>query len=164
MSFSLIAAIGQNNELGKKGGLVFKIPGDLKFFKKTTMGHPVFMGLNTWRSLPGKLPGRDHYVLAPDAKEVENDDVAPVTDLDEFINAHKDTDEEIFVIGGGMVYKQMLPHCNSLYLTEVNASDSEADTYFPDFDKTLYERTVLGHGKDGDISYDHVLYAKKGEQ
>ena len=130
MSFSLIAAVGQNNELGKKGGLVFHIPEDLKYFKKVTLGHPVFMGLNTWRSLPGKLPGR------------------------------KDTTEEIFVIGGGMVYKQMLPHCNKLYLTEVHASDSDADVFFPEFDKTTYKKTVISHGTHDKISYDFVEYAK----
>ena len=160
MSFSLIAAIGQNNELGKKGGLVFKIPGDLKFFKETTVGHPVFMGLNTWRSLPGKLPKREHYVLAPNAADVP-DDLNAVTDLDQFIADHKNDAEEFFVIGGGMVYKQLLPHCNKLYLTEVHASDPEADTFFPSFEKSNYTKTVLGHGKDGDISYDHVLYERK---
>lgn len=160
MSFSLIAAIGQNNELGKKGDLVFKLPGDLKFFKRVTMGHPVFMGLNTWRSLPGKLPGREHYVLTPDAAEVANDDVNPVTDLDEFIATHKDSDEEIFVIGGGMVYKQMLPYCNKLYLTEVHASDPEADTFFPEFDKTNYDREEQGSDSNNDIDYNFVLYKK----
>ncbi len=160
MSFSLIAAIGQNNELGKKGGLVFKIPGDLKFFKKVTTGHPVFMGLNTWRSLPGKLPNREHFVLTPDVAEIANDDVNPVTNLDDFIAAHKDSDEEIFVIGGGMVYKQMLPHCNKLYLTEVHASDADADVLFPNFDHSLYKREVLARGEDNNISYDHVLYTK----
>ncbi|MCQ2570887.1 MAG: dihydrofolate reductase [Candidatus Saccharibacteria bacterium] len=159
MSFSLIAAVGQNNELGKKGGLVFKIPGDLKFFKETTVGHPVFMGLNTWRSLPGKLPQREHFVLAPDAKEVP-EDLHAVTDLDAFISEHKDETEEYFVIGGGMVYKQMLPHCTKLYLTEVKASDGEADTFFPEFDKNLYKRTVLKSGQDGEIAYDHVLYER----
>ena len=159
MSFSLIAAIGQNNELGKKGGLVFKIPGDLKFFKKVTTGHPVFMGLNTWRSLPGKLPNREHFVLTPDAKDVP-DDLNAVTDLDAFIAAHKDEAEEYFIIGGGMVYKQMLPYCDKLYLTEVHASDTEADTFFPKFDHSLYKREVLAQGEDNGISYDHVLYIK----
>ena len=160
MSFSLIAAVGQNNELGKKGGLVFKIPGDLKFFKETTIGHPVFMGLNTWRSLPGKLPKRKHYVLTLDANEVP-EGLHAVTDLDAFIAEHKNESEEYFVIGGGMVYKQMLPHCSKLYLTEVNASDDEADTFFPEFDKSNYVETVLGHGEDNGITYDHVLYEKK---
>ena len=160
MSFSLIAAVGQNNELGKKGGLVFKIPGDLKFFKETTLGHPVFMGLNTWRSLPGKLPKREHYVLTMDTKDVP-EDLHAVTNLDAFIAEHKDEAEEYFVIGGGMVYKQMLPHCSKLYLTEVNASDDEADTFFPEFDKSKYVETVLGHGEDDGITYDHVLYERK---
>ncbi len=160
MSFSLIAAIGQNNELGKKGGLVFQIPGDLKFFKKVTTGHPVFMGLNTWRSLPGKLPNREHFVLAPDAKDVPTD-LNAITDLEAFIKAHKDDAEEYFVIGGGMVYKQMLPYCKKLYLTEVHASDTEADTFFPEFDHSLYKREVLGKGEDNGVSYDHVLYELK---
>jgi dihydrofolate reductase len=160
MSFSLIAAIGQNNELGKKGGLVFKIPGDLKFFKKVTTGDPVFMGLNTWRSLPGKLPNREHFVLTPDVAEIANDGVNPVTNLDDFIATYQDSDEEVFVIGGGMVYKQMLPYCNKLYLTEVHASDSDADTFFPEFNHSLYKREVLAHGEDNNISYDHVLYTK----
>lgn len=160
MSFSLIAAIGQNNELGKKGGLVFKIPGDLKFFKQVTTGHPVFMGLNTWRSLPGKLPNREHFVLAPDAKDVPAD-LNAVTDLDAFIAEHESDETEYFVIGGGMVYKQMLPHCDKLYLTEVHASDKDADTYFPDFDHNNYAKEILGHGEDNNITYDHVLYTKK---
>jgi dihydrofolate reductase len=67
----------------------------------------------------------------------------------------------MFVIGGGMVYKQMLPYCQKLYLTEVHASDSEADTFFPDFDKTKYTREVLAKGEDNNIKYDHVLYTKK---
>ena len=160
MSFSLIAAIGQNNELGKKGGLVFKIPGDLKFFKETTVGHPVFMGLNTWRSLPGKLPGREHYVLAPDAKDVP-DGLHAITDLDQFVDDYKESDTEFFIIGGGMVYKQLLPHCDKLYLTEVQANDPTADTFFPSFDKNDYNKTILGHGEDNGIKYDHVLYERK---
>lgn len=161
MSFSLIAAIGKNRELGKKGGLVFHIPGDLKFFKQTTIGHPVFMGLNTWRSLPGKLPGRKHYVLTPDANDIKDDDVTPITNLDAFIKDHENTDEEIFVIGGGMVYKQMLPHCDKLYLTEVYASDAEADTFFPEFDQSDYSSHILGHGEDNGLLYTHKLYIKK---
>jgi dihydrofolate reductase len=95
-----------------------------------------------------------------DAADVP-DDLHAVTDLDAFIAEHKDEAEEYFVIGGGMVYKQMLPHCSKLYLTEVNASDDEADTFFPEFDKSNYVETVLGHGEDDGITYDHVLYERK---
>ncbi|MBR3135336.1 dihydrofolate reductase [Candidatus Saccharibacteria bacterium] len=161
MSFSIIAAIGEKNELGKKGGLCFDIPGDLKFFKEVTMGHPVFMGLNTWRSLPGKLPGREHYVLVFDAKDVEGEGVNAVTDLDGFISEWKDSDTEIFVIGGGMVYKQMLPHASKMYLTEVHASDAEAEVFFPEFDKSEWNKEIIREGGDHDLTYSHVLYTRK---
>src|SRR5574344_1446898 len=160
MSFSLIAAVGKNRELGKKGGLCFRIPGDLKFFKETTMGHPVFMGKTTFYSLPKMLPGREHYVLS--LEKIENPAVHQVSNLDKFVDEHKNDDVEYFVIGGGSVYKQMLPYCQKLYLTEVNATDAEADTFFPEFDKNSYNREYLYSNHDGQLSYDHILYTKKG--
>ena len=161
MSFSIIAAVGQNRELGKKGGLCFNIPGDLKFFKEVTMGHPVFMGLNTWRSLPGKLPGREHFVLVFDEKDVAGDGVNAVTDLDEFVKKWQGAETEMFVIGGGMVYKEMLPYAEKLYLTEVDAGDKDAEVFFPEFDKSKYERELIKKGADNDLTYSHVLYIKK---
>ena len=70
MSFSLIAAVGKNRELGRDGGLVFRLPSDLKFFKEVTMGHPILMGRKTFESLPKMLPGRKHYVVTKDAKQL----------------------------------------------------------------------------------------------
>lgn len=160
MSFSLIAAVGKNNELGKKGGLCFRIPGDLKFFKNITMGHPVFMGLNTWKSLPKKLPGREHYVLTFDAKDLP-EGVHPVTDLEKFITENLNTEQKIFVIGGGSVYKQMLPYCKELYLTEIQGEDMEADTFFPEFDKNNWDSQIIGKGQDNGLDYNHVLYTRK---
>ena len=160
MSFSIIAAVGKNRELGKKGGLCFNIPGDLKFFKEVTLGHPIFMGLNTWKSLPGKLPGREHYVLAFRDGDVEGD-VNVVTDLDEFIKKWKDAPDEMFVIGGGMVYKQMLPFASKLYLTEVDGEDKEAEVFFPEFDRKNWNRELIRKGADNDLTYSHVLYTKK---
>ena len=161
MSFSIIAAVGQKRELGKQGGLCFDIPGDLRFFKEVTMGHPVFMGLNTWRSLPGKLPGREHYVLTLKETDVAGDPVHAITDLDEFVKKWQGAEEEMFVIGGGMVYKQMLPYAEKLYLTEVDATDPEAEVFFPEFDKSEWTREVIKKGADDDLTYSHVLYTKK---
>ena len=95
-----------------------------------------------------------------DAKDVP-DDLNAVTDLDQFIADHQTEETEYFVIGGGMVYKQMLPHCDKLYLTEVQASDADADIFFPTFNKSDYSREVLAHGEDNGIKYEHVLYTKK---
>lgn len=160
MSLAMIAAVGKNRELGKKGGLVFHIPGDLRFFKETTMGHPVFMGLNTWNSLPKKLPGREHYVLAPSEDDVPSE-VNAVTDLNQFIKDWQEKPEKIFVIGGGSVYAQTIDFCDEIYLTEVDGEDKEADVFFPDFDKTKFTKKIIKKGQDNDLTYSHVLYTRK---
>lgn len=177
MAFSIIAAVGKNRELGKKGGLIWHLPGDLAFFKKTTLGFPIFMGQNTFFSLPKVLPGRKHYVLTPASKDefcqidqarldgvavsVWPDtagDVVLVNNLEDFVA--NPPEGEVFVIGGGMVYTQMVSHANKLYLTEIVAEDSDADTYFPEFDKEKYQRTELGKGEENGIKYTFVQYEK----
>ena len=155
--FSLIAAVGKNRELGKNGGLVFHIPEDMRYFKDTTMGHKVVMGRKTWESLPGKLPGRENMVAS--SGEVEGADVV-VKDLEEFLRENALTSEEIFVIGGGQVYKAALPYAQNLYLTEVDAEVADADTWFPEFDKTEYTREVIKEGKKNDINFRFVRYEK----
>ena len=169
MSFSIIAAIGKNRELGKKGGLVFNIPGDLKFFKQTTMGYPVVMGRTTFLSLPRLLPGRKHYVLSPDEEPTFPEEVTVLHDLNQFIKDHQNDSQEFFIIGGGSIYQQFLPHCDKIYLTEVDGEDAEADVYFPDFDKTKYTVEKLGQNSDiiedkegiYDLNYIHNLYQKR---
>ena len=157
--FSMIAAIGKNRELGKKGDLIWQLPNDLKFFKEQTTGKKVFMGLRTWKSLPKKLPNREHFVLTD--VPVEDEGINLVWNLEEFVKEHIDSDEEIFVIGGGMVYKQMLPYSKRLVLTEVDAECKDADTYFPEFNKEEWERRVLAENFDNDIKYVHVEYIRK---
>ena len=189
MSFSIIAVLGKNRELGKNGGLIFKLPTDLKYFKETTMGHSVLVGERTFQSLPGVLPGRKHYIvthktrLSVDAfspkrsSRLSSQGSSPVlvatadvgengqalilvNDLDRFISEHQDSPEEIFVIGGGMIYKQLLDHADKLYLTEVDAEDAGADTFFPEFDKSKYNRVELGKGEDNGIKFTFVRYDK----
>lgn len=169
MSFSIIAAVGKNRELGKKGGLVFNIPGDLKFFKQTTIGYPVVMGRTTFLSLPRLLPGRKHYVLSPDEEPTFPEEVTVLHDLNQFIKDHQNDSQEYFIIGGGSIYQQFLPHCDKIYLTEVDGEDAEADVYFPDFDKTKYTVEKLGQNSDiikdkegvHDLNYIHNLYQKR---
>ncbi len=156
--FSIIAAVGKNNELGKKGGLVFHIKEDMKFFKETTTGHTVVMGFKTWESLPKKLPNRKNIVIT--FEEFEGPDEC-VTDLEKFIKENESTDEEIFIIGGGSIYAQFLKHAKKLYLTEVDGEDKDADVFFPTFDKTLYDKKVLREGNESDIGYKMCLYEAK---
>lgn len=156
--FSLIACIGKNRELGKGGNLVFHIKEDMKFFKETTMGHKIVMGRKTWETLPGKLPGRTNIVVS--SSDFEGPDEV-IHDIDKFIAENRDTDEEIFVIGGGKIYAEFLPVASKLYLTEVDAEDPAADTFFPEFDKELYDRIVIKGGKDHDLAYSFVRYQLK---
>lgn len=150
--FSIIAAVGRNREIGKKGGLIWRLSGDMKYFKDTTLGHTVVMGRKTYESIPGGkgLPGRKNVVLSR-----KNGDVKQI--IDELLKSP----EEVFVIGGGSVYEMLLPFSDRLYLTEIDAEDKEADTFFPEFDKSLYNRVEIRKGEDNGIAYTFVRYDKK---
>ena len=165
MSYSIIAAIGKNRELGRNGDLCFQLPGDLKYFSQVTRGHKILMGSRTFRSLPKMLPGREHIVLsAHSAPDQYPEGVKLIRSFKELLEAYPtDLEEEIFVIGGGMVYAEMLKYANKLYLTEVNAEDKDADTFFQPFNHEKYAREVVGTGEDNGISYEFVVYAKKEE-
>lgn len=156
--FSIIACIGKNREIGKGDKLVFNIKDDMKFFRETTTGHPVVMGYNTWRSLPGKLKNRENLVVS--YEDVPGAD-RTITNLDEFIKCHKKTDEEIFIIGGGMIYTAFLPHAQHLYLTEVDSSADDATIFFPEFNKSQYSRKVIRKGSDHGLVYSINQYTIK---
>ena len=160
MSISIIAAVGKNLELGKKNDLIFKIPEDMKYFKETTLGHAVFMGFNTWKSLPGKLSQRDNYVLTHTPEDLP-EGVIPVTDFDEFMKRWQNASGELFVIGGGMVYGMSLPYADTLYLTEVDEKCDDAEVFFPKFNKSSYNRTLIKKGHYHDLTYSFVKYTKK---
>ena len=136
---SLIVAIAENNVIGKDNKLIWHISEDLKRFKSITSGNTMLMGRKTFESLPGILPNRKHIIVTRDDKyTVDSDKVSIINDLNSFIKIHEKSDEEIFVIGGAEIYKQVLPHCNKLYLTKVHKS-FEGDTYFPEIDYSKYE-------------------------
>ena len=155
--FSLVAAIGKNRELGSKGQLLFRIKEDLHFFKDTTLGHKIVMGRKTWDSLPGKLPGRTNIVIS--RHPVPNADLS-VSDLPTFITEYATSDEEIFVIGGGMIYTEFLPYAKYLYLTEIDAAP-DADTFFPVFDSSDYTREIIKKGSQDNLTYTIAKYTKK---
>lgn len=156
--FSIIAAIGKNKELGHQGDLIFHIKEDMKYFRDTTNGHKVVMGRKTWESLPGKLPNRKNIVVS--CHPVEGADFT-ITDLEEFIKQNQNTDEEIFIIGGGMIYTSFLDHAKNLYLTEIDTAFRDADTFFPNFDQTKYTKTIIKKGSENDLNYTFAKYTKK---
>ena len=127
---SIIAAIDQNNAIGLNNSLLCHLPNDLKYFKRITAGHPVIMGWRTYQSLPIKpLPDRKNIVIC-DMTNVSTPDCILVSSIEEACK-HCDDAEECFVIGGAMVYRQMTPLAQKLYITRIHHA-FEADVWFPE--------------------------------
>ena len=155
---SMISSVGKNGELGRKNELIWHIPKDMKFFKNTTMGHVVVMGKNTYESLPGDLPGRKMVVLSFD-KIIGN--VETVYSVEEILDKYLDKDEEVFIIGGASIYSQFIKYANKLYLTEIDDECSDADTFFPEFDKNEWDREVVDTGNYNGINFEMCKYIRK---
>lgn len=131
---SIIVAIGPHNVIGKGNDLPWHYPEDLKYFKKITLNHSVFMGYNTFLSIYNRLgkalPNRKNYVLT-----YENElpgGAIPVKSIEEL------PDEEIFVIGGKMIYEMFLPHADYLYITHIK-KEHDGDVFFPTINYDNYE-------------------------
>lgn len=157
MSVSIIASVGRNFELGKNNDLIWHFKQDMKFFKETTLGHTVIMGRRTFESLPKVLPNRLNVVITSDSSySAEN--IVVVSSVEQALKYCDN--EEAFVIGGGMIYKEFLPFADKLYLTEIEDSRENADTYFPAFDKKEYKRTVVKSTDENGIAFSHIIYEK----
>lgn len=135
---TLIAAVTADKyALGRKGNLLYRISPDMRHFKDTTMGHPIVMGRKTFESFPtGALPGRRNIVVSRRGLEhTEGVEVYPTPE--EALAAAGTDGKEIFVIGGGEIYRHCFPVANRLVLTEIDAPTPEdADTFFPEIDKS----------------------------
>ena len=121
--------------IGKKNGLMFRIPADMNFFRETTTGNVVVMGSNTLKSFPGGNPlkNRTNIVLYPEGED--RDDCKIVRSLDElFAEIKKYDGDKVFVIGGAMMYKTLLPYCTEVLVTKVDAFGG-ADAYFENLDE-----------------------------
>ena len=125
----------KNWGIGKSNALMFRIPADMKFFRETTTGNVVVMGSNTLKSFPGGKPLKDriNIVLYPDGEERE--DCKIVRSVEElFCEIKKYPTDKVFVIGGQMMYKTLLPYCESVLVTKVDA-EGDADAFFENLDK-----------------------------
>ena len=145
---SLIAAIAKNNALGKDNKLIVRISADMKRFKALTSGHAIIMGRKTFESIGRPLPNRTNIVVTRD-KGFKADGCEVVHSVEEAVEvAKKVEDIEIFIIGGGQIYKQSITFADKLYLTIVEG-EPEADTYFPDYAE--FKKIILeeSHETDG---------------
>jgi dihydrofolate reductase len=142
MRITLVAAVAKNGVIGRDGDLPWRLPDDLKAFKRLTLGKPVVMGRKTWESIGRPLPGRHNVVMtrsegfaAPGASVVSS-----VQQALELLTDH----EEIMVIGGGAIYRQFLGRASRIYLTEVDA-EVDGDVTFPELDAAEWEETSREH-------------------
>ena len=138
MKISAIVARGENRVIGIDNDLPWKLPGDLKWFKEKTLHRHIIMGRKSFESIPNPLPKRVNIVVTRD-KTYYHSGAVIVHSIDEALAyAHKEGEEEAFILGGGNIYKQTLDIWDRLYLTEVHASP-EGDTYFPEVDIDLFD-------------------------
>jgi dihydrofolate reductase len=147
MELSLIVAVARNGVIGVDNRLPWRLPGDLKFFKRMTMGKPVIMGRRTWQSIGGKpLPGRPNIVLSSDPAfqapggQVVSSISAALTLAEE--QTRTESVSESVVIGGSALFAATLPLAQRIYLTEVDA-EPVGDVFFPAFDRTGWHETEL---------------------
>ena len=133
---NLIVAVDKNWAIGYKGKLLISIPEDMKFFRETTTGHTVVMGKNTLLSFPNSKPlkNRNNIVIALE-KDFTVEGATTVYSIEEALEEIKKYDsDDVYVIGGGSIYKQLLPYCDKAYITYIDHSYS-ADTFFPNLDE-----------------------------
>ena len=158
--FTIIVAVGKNNEIGKNNNLIWHIPNDLKFFKQVTQNSKIVMGRKTFQSLPKRLMNREYFIITKNVDFVI-DYATTITNIDAFIEENKDTKEEIFIIGGASVYNMFLPYVRKMYITQIYKSDEMADTYFPNFNKEEWNKSVISKNIQNEIEYEHLIYERK---
>ena len=133
---SAIVAVDNNWGIGFNGDLLEHIPEDLKYFKELTSGHCVMMGRKTWDSLPKKpLPNRKNYIISSSQPAILGNNIIRFQ-MDDAITFLNYVWEDVFIIGGGVIYKELLPYCDRVYVTKIFKDHAEIDTYFPNLDES----------------------------
>ncbi len=152
---SLIAAMDTNNVIGYNNDMPWSLPNDLKHFKEVTSHSTIIMGRKTYESIGRPLPNRRNIILSRSGFQTD-DDVEVISSIDNIKELAKE--EEVFVIGGGTIYEQVIPYADRLYITRIDA-DLKGDTYFPQFNESEWK--VIDE-KDGiqneDNKYNHKFY------
>jgi dihydrofolate reductase len=161
MKLAIIVAMDKQGLIGRDNDLPWKLSADLQYFRKVTMGKPLIMGRNTHESIGRPLPGRKNIVVTSN-KEYQAEGCEVVASLEHAFIACDDV-EEVMVMGGASLYKQLLSQADKLYLTHVNA-ELEGDTWFPEWDKNQWKETSReDHLADekNQYPYSFVVYERK---
>ncbi|MFV8331923.1 dihydrofolate reductase [Flavobacterium sp. GSP14] len=151
----MIAAVAENNALGKNNDLLWHLPNDFKRFKSLTSGHHIIMGRKTFESFPKPLPNRTHIIITRE-KGYKAEGCIIVNSIDQAL-AVCPKDQDTYIIGGGEIYNLGLPYADKLDITRVHQS-FEADTYFPDIDFKIWDLSEsVFNSKDDHHKYDFTF-------
>jgi len=156
ITLSIIVAMANNNAIGKDNQLLWHLPEDLQYFKRTTMGKPIVMGRKTFESIGRPLPGRLNIVITRQ-QDWQHDGVKVVHSIDDALRLAEaqsmiDGVDEVMVIGGAEIYKTALPQADKLYITRVDA-EIEGDAFFPEIDSSVWQET----NREGFLASDSAL-------
>lgn len=161
MIISHIVAAGEENEIGKSNQLLWHLPNDLKFFKNTTWGMPIIMGRKTYESIAGEpLPGRINIIITQQKDyDPKHEKAIVVNSFEEAIQKAKEADvKEVFVAGGGEIYRNTLSQTNRIYLTRVHAKFPEAEIFYPEIRNTDWKKKKeLAFSQDEKHPYSYTF-------
>lgn len=157
MRISIIAAMAQNRVIGCRNTLPWHLPEDLKHFRYLTMGHHILMGRKTFESIGKPLPGRTSIVISrnPDFGAAGVAKAGSIADALSLCGE----DDEIFIVGGGEIYRQALSVAHRIYLTEI-MQDFEGDAHFPEIDPSIWQE-VSREVHESDMAYHFVIYERR---
>ena len=163
---SLIAAMSKDRVIGRDGDLPWDISEDLQYFLRMTQGKPCVMGRKTYESLPIRpLPKRPNIVITRDEEYSVPESVHLTTNLDDALEKAKELaydrgTEEVMVMGGGEIYKQSIDDADRLYLTEINMTVNDGDTFFPEFSRREWREVSRETIRDHYPVYSFVIYER----
>lgn len=160
---SLLVAMSRNHVIGINNDLPWHLPDDLQYFKKTTTGNTIIMGRKTYESIGRPLPNRRNVVITRGNDEFP-EEVEVIRDLETVKKWNEENPKDhLFVIGGGVIFDQVLPFADCLYITWID-EDFEGDTYFPKFSLSEWELTSKTKGKKDEknpYDYYYLIYERK---
>lgn len=170
LNLSIISAVANNNVIGKDNQLLWKLSEDLKRFRSLTLNHVVIMGQKTYESIGMPLPNRfniiitDDYNFKTESIKMDSADVYVVHSIEHALDTaeyYNDNDLEVFVIGGGSIYRQFMKYCQRLYITRIH-KDFDGDAFFPEIDPEIWELVWNDDmKKNTDFEYQYQIYNKK---
>lgn len=163
MKLAIVVAVAHQGAIGRGNTLLWHLPADLKRFKALTTGHTILMGRKTFDSLPkGALPQRRNVVISRQTASLPGAEVYP--SIEQALEILQPLDEEVYIIGGGEIYRQLLPRVDKIYLTRVDATFPDADVFFPELNEAEWEeisRTTFPADPQNELATELVVLERR---